>query len=198
MAEAIGIDLRDAAAVREKLNDLAARHEGIHTVVTAHGPFIKMAHISNIDPQEYWNVMETDVLATYNVLHAAIPHLRRLRGSVVVMASAAVRRYAATDFLSVGPKAAIEALARALAVEEGRYGVRANTVGVGMLTDGMYQALVDAGTYTDRYLETAKSNVALRRFGTAAEIAETVAFLTSDKASYITGQMIAVGGGYAV
>ena len=140
----------------------------------------------------------TDVFGCHHVLHAALPHLRKSRGAIVAMATPAVRRATSRDVLSAAPKAAIVALVKHLAVEEGRFGVRANAVGVGLLQDGMYHALVASGDFDDRYIEAARKNLALGRMGTADEIADAVSFLVSDKAAYITGQTLNVDGGYAV
>lgn len=197
-AETFQVDLRDDSATLACVDAVADRFAGIGAVVTAHGPFVKMLHISKIAPVVMRETIEADMFAAYNVIHAAIPHLRKSRGSLVTLATAAMRRYASTDILSVAPKAAIEAVTRGVAVEEGRFGVRANTVGVGLLEDGMFQALVDAGSFTQEFLDISRSHIALRRFGNARDVAETVRFLVSDKAGYITGQTLMVDGGYAV
>lgn len=197
-AEAVAIDLRDDAAVLASVDGIAGRFGGIGAVVTAHGPFIRMLHISKIAPSVMRETIEADTLAAYNVIHAVIPHLRKSRGSLVTLATAAMRRYASTDILSVAPKAAIEAVTRGVAVEEGRFGVRANTIGVGLLEDGMFQALVDAGSFTQEFLDISRSHIALRRLGNSRDVAEAARFLVSDKAGYITGQTLMVDGGYAV
>ena len=76
--------------------------------------------------------------------------------------------------------------------------MRANTVGPGMLTDGMAQRLMASGDLDERALEAARANIPLRSFGSAADIAEAVCFLASDRAGYISGQHLAVDGGYTV
>jgi len=102
------------------------------------------------------------------------------------------------DGLSTVPKAAVEAAVRGLAAEEGRFGVRANTVGPGMLTDGMARRLMASGDLDERALDAARASIPMRSFGTAADIAEAVCFLASDRAGYISGQHLAVDGGYTV
>jgi NAD(P)-dependent dehydrogenase (short-subunit alcohol dehydrogenase family) len=101
------------------------------------------------------------------------------------------------DGLSAGPKAAIETLIRGLAAEEGRYGVRANCVGPGMLTDGMAVGLIADGELHEDALAAARRNIPLRRFGAAVDVAEAVCFLASERAAYISGQHLAVDGGYS-
>ncbi|WP_439815094.1 SDR family NAD(P)-dependent oxidoreductase [Zavarzinia sp. CC-PAN008] len=197
-ADAIQLDLRDEAAVAAAIAGVAARHGGIHTLVTAHGPFIHMRHISRIEPRLFRETIEADSFGAYNVYHAALPHLRKARGAIVAMATPAIRRYAVKDVLSVAPKAVIEAVVRGIAAEEGRFGVRANCVGVGLLTDGMYQALVDDGAFDERFLELSKQNAALRDFGNSEDIADAAVFLASSRARMITGQTLMVDGGYAL
>jgi len=92
--------------------------------------------------------------------------------------------------------AAIEAVVRGIAAEEGRFGVRANCIGVGVLTDGMYQALVDDGAFDQRFLDASIQASALRRFSTSEDVAEAAVFLASPKARQITGQTLMVDGGY--
>ena len=87
---------------------------------------------------------------------------------------------------------------RALASEEGRFGVRANCVGPGMLTDGMAERLMASGDLDDAALAVTMRNIPLRRFGNAVDIAEAVCFLASDRANFITGVHLLVDGGYGV
>jgi 3-oxoacyl-[acyl-carrier protein] reductase len=142
--------------------------------------------------------MEQDAFACFHFAHAALPHLRAAKGGFVALATPALKRYAVKDFLSVGPKAMVEALVRGIAAEEGRFGIRANAVGVGVIEDGMYHALLETGDFDQRFLDASRQNMALRRLGTAQDIAEAVLFLASARAKWITGQTLMVDGGYAL
>jgi len=192
------VDLLDAAATAQAVDDVAAQFGGVHTLVHASGPLVRQLHVSRVEPASFREHLEQEVMAFYDVVHPTLPHLRTARGSIVAVTSAGARRHPARDALSVGPKGTIEALVRALAVEEGRFGVRANCVGPGMLTDGMAQRLMASGDLDDEALAVTRRNIALRRFGDAVDIAEAVCFLASDRADFISGQMLDVDGGYGI
>jgi len=189
-------DLADSGSTARTVEMTDSRFGGIHTVIYAAGPHIPMKHLSAVTPEELLGQLTTDSAAFFNLVQPALPALRRARGSVVAVTTAATARFAVRDGLSSVPKAAVEAMVRALAKEEGRFGVRVNAVGPGMLTDGMAERLIASGELDERALDAARGNIPLRTFGTARDVAEAVCFLASDAAGYISGQKLDVDGGY--
>jgi NAD(P)-dependent dehydrogenase (short-subunit alcohol dehydrogenase family) len=166
----------------------------LDTLVFAAGADIGQPYVSQASAEALRDAVEVEVHGLFAVVKAVLPALRAARGSVVLVSSAGIRRFPPGDLLSVAPKAAGEALIKAVAREEGRFGVRANAVAVGVVEAGIFHRI----DWEPEWIEAAKKNIALRAFGRAEDVAEAVAFLASERGAYITGQVLHVDGGYTV
>lgn len=190
--------VEDAAAVSAFFDQVATEQERIHTVVSATGAEIPMRYISQVEPALWREVIDLDLNGFFNVVHASLPHLRAGGGGcIVALTSVGLQRWAARDVLSIGPKAGIAALLQGVAREEGRHGIRANSVALGVIEAGLFLRL-RGREFDEAWLAAARENTALKRFGTAAEVADAVVFLASARASYLTGQTLVLDGGYHI
>jgi NAD(P)-dependent dehydrogenase (short-subunit alcohol dehydrogenase family) len=153
----------------------------------------RYAPLENVEPQEFRRVVEVNLFGPFYMTQVfGKGMLERRRGSIVnVVSISAVN--ASPRVGAYGPsKAALIALTRQTAVDWGSRGVRCNAVGPGLIvTPGTQDVYDDAGV-TDRR----SAAVPLGRMGTPADIAEVVAFLASDAAGYVTGQVVFVDGGF--
>jgi NAD(P)-dependent dehydrogenase (short-subunit alcohol dehydrogenase family) len=195
-AEIAPLNLADSAAVKTYVDDIVARHGRIHTVVYAAGPPLPIKHISRLTPDEWKNIFDADVNGCFNLISACLPHLKQQGGgSIVALITAAVEQAPPRDILSAAPKAAIQMLIRGVAKEEGRFNIRANCVGPGIIDAGLGQELIEHASETAGLAEKLRNAVPLKKYGTAEDVAEAVLFLASSKAKYITGHSLHVDGG---
>ena len=194
-ASASSVDLLDVGKVEEFVNAAKDEFGRVHSVVFATGPFLHILPILDADPEDVYKTLDTDIKGFYHVLRAVVPVLREGGGgSITALTTAAIHKYISTDALSSVPKSGVQHLCTAIAREEGHNGIRANCVAVGLIAVGLSQEIDSPpGGILDQWMQ----QVALGRPGAPEELFDTVVFLASENAGYISGQSLPVDGGYS-
>ncbi|HBS21456.1 MULTISPECIES: SDR family NAD(P)-dependent oxidoreductase [Thalassospira] len=147
--------------------------------------------IHETDFSAWRRIMETNLDGVFLVSQAAIPALKQTKGAIVNIGSISGLRASTLRVAYGTSKAAVIHLTKQQAIELGDFGVRANCVCPGPVKTKLAMA-VHSPEIISAYLDA----MPLGRYGSEREIAEVIAFLCSDKASYVTGQVIAADGGF--
>jgi len=145
---------------------------------------------------ETLNVNVRNLILLTDALSAS---LIRQKGAVVNISSVSSFSGGVGQIAYSTSKGAVNSLTRNASIDLGRAGVRVNAVAPGVIDDGMWKTAFDKGLDRDSTLERMGRLVPLeKRWGSAQDVADAVAFLASDKAGYITGQVLRVDGGMIV
>lgn len=147
--------------------------------------------IEETDFERWRRVMSVNLDGTFLVSQAATPELKKTRGAIVNIASISGLRASTLRVAYGTSKAAVIALTEQQAAELGEFGIRANAVAPGPVRTKLAMAV-----HTQDIIDAYHDAIPLNRYGSETELAEVITFLCSDKASYVTGQLIAVDGGF--
>jgi 3-oxoacyl-[acyl-carrier protein] reductase len=193
------VDVRDSASVQAAVEAALAEHGRLHTIVLGAGPVVPQVPLAEVTAAQWTDAVQTELNGGFNIVQATLPHLRVAGGgSYVHLGSAGHLRWPDRDGLSVVPKAGNEALMQGVAREEGRHGVRANTVLVGVIEAGMFLELTRQGAFDQAWVDATRQMLAIKRWGQPEEIGHAAVYLASNQAAYVTGQKINVSGGYGI
>jgi NAD(P)-dependent dehydrogenase (short-subunit alcohol dehydrogenase family) len=147
--------------------------------------------IEETDFARWRRVMETNLDGVFLMSQAATPALKDTRGAIVNIASISGLRASTLRVAYGTSKAAVIQLTKQQAAELGEYGIRANCVCPGPVRTKLAMAV-----HTQDIIDAYHDAIPLNRYGSEREIAEVIVFLCSEKASYVTGQVIASDGGF--
>jgi 2-hydroxycyclohexanecarboxyl-CoA dehydrogenase len=151
------------------------------------------------DPELWDRVLAVNLRGVIAVTHAVLPGMQeRRRGRIVNTASEAGRVGSSGSAVYSAAKAGVIGFTKAIAIENGRYGITCNAVAPGPIDTPLLMAAPEQlGDLGKRIVDTMIGSTNLRRLGHPDEVAAAIAFLASDDASYVTGQSLGVSGGLA-
>jgi NAD(P)-dependent dehydrogenase (short-subunit alcohol dehydrogenase family) len=186
-------DIRHEDEVRRLIDQTVTCFGRLDVAVNNAGTAAAGGPITEQTKENYTSTFETNVLGTFlSLKHEMRVMLAQGHGSIIKLSSTMGSRGAANASLYVASKHAVEGLTKAAALEGAGAGVRVNAVAPGpVATD-----LLDRFTgHSAEKLAALAAGVPFKRVGNAREIADVIVFLASEKASFLTGQIVAVNGG---
>jgi 3-oxoacyl-[acyl-carrier protein] reductase len=188
-AEAVALDVTDAAAAEAAIAAAIERHGRIDILVNNAG--ITRDQLMLRLKREDWDaVLATNLTSAYTLTQAVLkPMIRQRSGRVVCISSVVGQSGNPGQANYAASKAGLIGFAKAVALEVASRNITVNVVAPGMIETDMTHAIAEKAR------ETLLERIPLGRLGAPDEVAAAVAFLASDEAAYITGQVLAVNGG---
>jgi NAD(P)-dependent dehydrogenase (short-subunit alcohol dehydrogenase family) len=192
VAEIGALDIRDAAAVERGFADIEARHERLDALVCTPGINVRKP-LSRYSDEEFDRVVALNLKGNFNVLRAGAGVMAKAGGGSIVVLSS-IRSIVAEPGQGVyaATKAGLVMLVRAAAAEYGAQGVRVNAVAPGVVETPLTAPIRANAEWYAAYSD----KTILKRWATPEEIAGPTVFLLSDAASYVTGTVLFVDGGW--
>lgn len=188
------VDVQDYDAVEKAVQEIAEELGGIDILVNNAGVASRGQAIADTEPGEMQRVLAVHALGPFYLSKLVLPLMReKERGDIIFISSVATLNLAARGAPYNMGKAAMEALAKTLSKEERPNGIRVNVVAPGLVETEMGRRLIKATAGMD--MEQVAPTMPFGRVCQPEDIAETVAFLCSDRSQYTTGQVIYISGG---
>lgn len=194
------IDVTDASAVHDFVAAVAQQFGGVDICVSnAGGPPAKGFLAADIE--EWRKAIDANFLSTVYFAREVIPHMQRKKwGRIITLTSISTKQPVPDLVLSNAVRSAVVGLVKSLANEFGKDGILVNNVGPGFTATGRLKELAKArsaaqGKSEEEIFAAWANDSAVKRVGEPREVADTIVWLASERASYITGQTILVDGG---
>jgi 3-oxoacyl-[acyl-carrier protein] reductase len=188
-AEAVGVDVTDAAAL-EKVPAHVVETHGRLDILVSNAGITRDQLLMRMKREDWDAVIATNLTATFTLAQAAMrPMLKQRGGRIIAVSSVVGQMGNAGQANYAASKAGLIGFAKALAREVASRNITVNVIAPGMIDTDMTRAI------TDKAQVDWAAQIPLGRLGTADDVAAAACFLASDEAAYITGHVLAVNGG---
>ena len=195
-ARMIQADVSQAPCAAEGVAAVIADWGRIDVVVTAAGTS-SGGTVASTDEAAWDRVFAINVKGTYLWLHEALPHMvARGSGAIVLVGSQLAVSSGGNNAAYIASKGAIASLAKTMAVDHAPQGIRVNAVMPAVIDTPMSRRSIQRNADPDATRQRWMQRHPMNRFGTAEEVARAVLFLASDDASFTTGSLLFVDGGW--
>ena len=189
---AVKVEFSNAGEIQKSIDQIKSNFNHVDVLVSNAGVSLYKL-ITETSDDEYDKVFDVNVKSAFKYARAFLPTMiERKKGSIIFVSSVWGDVGASMETIYSASKASLIGLTKALAKEVAPSSVRVNCVCPGVIDTKMN------AIFTAEEKEDIASEIPLSRFGTASEIAELIYFLASDKAGYVTGQIIKADGGYTL
>lgn len=187
-AELLPFDTADPKAIEAALDRWEQAHPEDYIAVLVNNAGIRRDNVMALMPEGDWHhVVDTTLSGFFNVTQPLLPAMQLHRfGRIINMASVSGLKGLPGQTNYSAAKGGIIAATKALAQEVARRGITVNAIAPGFIKTDMTEGLDEAGL---------KKTIPANRFGTPEEVAALVAFLVSEEAGYITGNVVSINGG---
>lgn len=179
----------------KKIIDQTIAHYGRLDVLVNNAGVGAKSSIESTSMEPYDYIMTTNLRSVYELTTYAVPHLIATKGNIVNVSSTAGLRAFPVILTYCMSKAALDQFTKCVSLELAPKGVRVNSVNPAVIRTNFHKNMGFDEEEYNLYLENCKKSHALGRVGEVFEVAEAIAFLASDKASFITGTLLPVDGG---
>jgi NAD(P)-dependent dehydrogenase (short-subunit alcohol dehydrogenase family) len=186
------LDVSDPSSVRESVDRIVADHERLDILINAAGMHLKVPSIE-MGIEEFERLLRVNLTGTFLCCRAAGRVMQRLGGGAIINVASIAGFVALADAMAYcASKAGVVLLTKSLANDWARYGIRVNAIAPGVVPTGLNREIIQGTERGAAFLR----NTPMERFGSPEELAGAAVYLASPAASFVTGEILVVDGGF--
>jgi 2-hydroxycyclohexanecarboxyl-CoA dehydrogenase len=188
---ALSLDVTELDSARA-----AVERVGVPDILVNNAGTDEFGFFTQTTPEQWQKVLAVNLGGVLNCTHAALPPMQEAGyGRIASISSEAGRVGSKGSAVYSAAKGGIVAFMKAIARENARYGITANSIAPGPIETPLLMGALEFGEIGEKVIETMKAGTQMKRLGRPEEVAAAVAFLASGDASYVTGETLGVSGG---